>query len=91
MKDLTESLVLVRTEESRMLHQIVQRAYACRASLAELVDFALGYVNKDLNVVTQKMCTTLKVFLSLRPLNTVIHGGLFFAVNLLIFSLTIML
>ncbi|KAK6130041.1 hypothetical protein DH2020_036227 [Rehmannia glutinosa] len=48
------------TDERRILHQIVEKALACNACLTELVNFALAYVSKDLNVVTQKIRIALK-------------------------------
>ncbi|KAK6130062.1 hypothetical protein DH2020_036189 [Rehmannia glutinosa] len=49
-----------KTDERRILHQIVEKALACNACLTELVNFALAYVSKDLNVVTQKIHIALK-------------------------------
>lgn len=54
-------VVLDRTDEKRILSQIVEKALACNACLTELVDFSLAYVSKDLDVVTRNMCTALKV------------------------------
>ncbi|KAL3833496.1 hypothetical protein ACJIZ3_008232 [Penstemon smallii] len=48
------------TDERRILHQIVEKALACNVCLKELVDFALAYVGRDLDVVSLKMCIALK-------------------------------
>ncbi|XP_051119104.1 lysine-specific demethylase JMJ17 [Andrographis paniculata] len=50
----------IRTEEQGILHQIVEKAYACSVSLSEVVNFALAYVGKDLDVVNRKLCLALK-------------------------------
>lgn len=61
MNELDKFFALDRTEERRILHQIVEKALECNACLMELVNFALAYVSKDVDVVTQKMCIALKV------------------------------
>lgn len=52
---------LRRTEERRILDQIVVNAHECNACLIELVNFTLSYTSKDLEVVKQKLCIALKV------------------------------
>ncbi|PIN05226.1 hypothetical protein CDL12_22235 [Handroanthus impetiginosus] len=48
------------TDERRVLHQIVEKAVACSDCLVELVNFALAYVGKDLDVVTRKLGIAIK-------------------------------
>lgn len=53
-----------RNKERRILHQVVEKAHACNDFLTEIVDFALAYVAKDLTIVIGKLCTALKVLVT---------------------------
>lgn len=64
LNKLDKCVVLDRTEERRILHQIVEKALECKASLMEIVNFTLAYTSKDLRVNSQKLCSTLKVKLN---------------------------
>ncbi|KAL8498431.1 hypothetical protein ACS0TY_021673 [Phlomoides rotata] len=48
------------TEERRILHQIVEKALECNASLMELMNNTLAYLSKDLHVISHKLCIALK-------------------------------
>lgn len=52
---------VVRIEERDLLCQIVEKAKLCRTRLTEVADFVLAHVDKDLNMVTKKLSTALKV------------------------------
>ncbi|XP_057775815.1 lysine-specific demethylase JMJ17 isoform X2 [Salvia miltiorrhiza] len=50
----------LRTEEWKILDQIVVNAHDSIACVMELVNFALSYTNPNLDVVKQKLCFALK-------------------------------
>ncbi|KAA8522400.1 hypothetical protein F0562_013239 [Nyssa sinensis] len=47
-------------EERSILHQLVEKSLACKACLMEIVDFSLAYLDKDLSIVSEKLCIALK-------------------------------
>lgn len=54
-----------RIEERSILSQLVEKALACKACLAEVVDFALTYHDEDLSIVVEKLSIAMKVFIAL--------------------------
>ncbi|KAK1374392.1 Lysine-specific demethylase rbr-2 [Heracleum sosnowskyi] len=53
-------LLCVWVEERDLLCQIVEKAKLCRTRLTEVADFVLAHVDKDLNMVGEKLSTALK-------------------------------
>ncbi|KAF3954191.1 hypothetical protein CMV_020441 [Castanea mollissima] len=49
-----------RIEERDILEQLVDQAMACRTFLTKIVNFSLAYLDKDLNVVSEKLITAVE-------------------------------
>lgn len=56
---------LFRIEERSVLQSIVDGALACKTFLTDILKFAFYYMDKDLNVISSKLTTALKVRLNI--------------------------
>ena len=49
-------------EEQEVLKDLVEKALTCKARAIEIVDFALAFIDKDLQTISGKLTAAFKVF-----------------------------
>lgn len=52
-----------RVEERDILQEVVDKAFACKTCLTDILEFEFSYLDKDLRVISNKLTVALKVLI----------------------------
>jgi hypothetical protein len=50
----------IRVDERDLLKQLIEKAFACKSGLREIVNLSSAYVNEDISIISEKLTIAIK-------------------------------
>jgi len=53
-------ILYIRIDEKDLLNQLIEKAFACKSGLREIVNLSSAYVNEDITIISEKLTIAIK-------------------------------